>query len=117
MIKKISTSKESCGFGLSMDVAADRFGIIDSNGTFITPNQVIPILLYHLNRTRGWTGIAVRSIMTSHLLDRLAAKIDVEIEETPVGFKYIGDAMVNNRDNFVIGGEESGGLTVRGHVP
>ena len=55
--------------------------------------------------------------MTSHLLDRLAAKIGVEIEETPVGFKYIGDAMVNNRDNFVIGGEESGGLTIRGHDP
>ncbi|MDR0820477.1 MAG: phosphoglucomutase/phosphomannomutase family protein [Endomicrobium sp.] len=109
--------KESYRLGLSTDVDADRFGIIDSDGTFITPNQVIPILLYHLNRTRGWTGIAVRSVMTSHLLDKFAAKIGVEVVETPVGFKYIGEVMMNNPDKFLIGGEESGGLTIRGHVP
>ncbi|MDR2860371.1 MAG: phosphoglucomutase/phosphomannomutase family protein [Elusimicrobiota bacterium] len=109
--------KESFKLGLSTDGDADRFGIIDSNGTFITPNQVIPILLYHLNKTRGWTGIAARSVMTTHLIDKLAAKIGVEVKETPVGFKYIGDIMVNNPDDFIIGGEESGGLTIRGHIP
>jgi len=109
--------KESYKLGFSTDGDADRFGVIDSDGTFITPNQVIPVLLYHLNKTRGWTGIAARSVMTTHLIDKLAAKIGVEVEETPVGFKYIGDVMVNNPDKFIIGGEESGGLTIRGHVP
>jgi alpha-D-glucose phosphate-specific phosphoglucomutase len=109
--------KESSKLGLSTDGDADRFGIIDSDGTFITPNQIIPVLLYHLNKTRGWTGIVVRSVMTTHLIDKLAAEIGVKIEETPVGFKYIGDIMVNNPDKFIIGGEESGGLTIRGHVP
>ncbi|MDR1474159.1 MAG: phosphoglucomutase/phosphomannomutase family protein [Endomicrobium sp.] len=109
--------KESYKLGFSTDGDADRFGIIDSDGTFITPNQVIPVLLYHLNKTRGWTGIVARSVMTTHLIDKLAAKIGVSVEETPVGFKYIGDIMVNNPDKFIIGAEESGGLTIRGHVP
>ncbi|MDR3256424.1 MAG: phosphoglucomutase/phosphomannomutase family protein [Endomicrobium sp.] len=109
--------QESYKLGFSTDGDADRFGIIDSDGAFITPNHVISILLYHLNKTRGWTGIAVKSVMTTHLIDKLAAKIGVDIMETPVGFKYIGDVMVNNPDKFIIGGEESGGLTIRGHVP
>ena len=71
--------KESYKIGLSVDGDADRFGIIDSDGTFITPNQVIPILLYHLSKTRGWKGFAVRSVMTSHMLDRLAVKLGAEV--------------------------------------
>jgi alpha-D-glucose phosphate-specific phosphoglucomutase len=109
--------KESYKLGLSTDGDADRFGIIDFDGTFISPNQVISVLLYHLNKTRGWTGVVVRSVMTTHLIDKLAAKIGVGVEETPVGFKYIGDIMINNPDKFIIGGEESGGLTIRGHIP
>ncbi|MDR1196044.1 MAG: phosphoglucomutase/phosphomannomutase family protein [Endomicrobium sp.] len=109
--------KESYKLGLATDGDADRFGIIDSNGEFITPNQVIPVLLYHLNKTRGWNGIAARSVMTSHMLDRLAEKIGVQVMETPVGFKFIGEIMVNNPKDFIIGGEESGGLTIRGHIP
>jgi phosphomannomutase len=109
--------KESYKLGIATDGDADRFGIIDSNGEFITPNQVIPVLLYHLNKTRGWKGIAARSVMTSHMLDRLAEKIGVRVVETPVGFKYIGEIMVNNPKDFIIGGEESGGLTIRGHIP
>lgn len=109
--------KESFKLGVATDGDADRFGIIDSNGEFITPNQVIPVLLYHLNKTRGWTGVAARSVMTSHMLDRLAEKIGVTVMETPVGFKYIGDIMIKNPKDFIIGGEESGGLTIRGHIP
>jgi len=112
-----TVKKESCKLGLATDGDADRFGIIDSSGEFITPNQVIPVVLYHLNKTRGWTGIAARSVMTSHMLDRLAAKIGVEVMETPVGFKYIGDIMVKHPKDFIVGGEESGGLTIRGHIP
>ncbi|GHT61134.1 phosphoglucomutase [Endomicrobiia bacterium] len=103
--------------GLSVDGDADRFGVIDSDGTFITPNQAIPVLLYHLNKTRGWTGIVAKTVMTTHLVNKLAAKIGVDVVETPVGFRYIGDIMVNNPDKFIIGGEESGGLTIRGHIP
>ncbi len=109
--------KESFKLGIATDGDADRFGIIDSNGDFICPNQVIPVLLYHLNKTRGWKGIAARSVMTSHLLDKLAKNIGVTVMETPVGFKYIGDIMVKHPKDFIIGGEESGGLTIRGHIP
>jgi phosphomannomutase len=109
--------QESYKLGFSTDGDADRFGIIDSDGTFITPNQVISVLLYHLNKTRGWTGVVARSVMTTHLIDKLANKIGIDVVETPVGFKYIGEVMVNNPNKFVIGGEESGGLTIRGHIP
>jgi phosphoglucomutase len=110
--------KESSKLGLATDGDADRFGIVDSDGTFITPNQVIPVLLYHLNKTRNYKGIAARSVMTTHVIDKLAAALgDIEVRETPVGFKYIGDIMVNNPKDFIIGGEESGGLTIRNHVP
>lgn len=114
---KSIVKKESYKLGLSVDGDSDRFGIIDADGTFIMPNQVIPILLYHLNKTRGWKGIAARSVMTSHMLDKLADKLGIEVKETPVGFKYIGEIMTESPDDFIIGGEESGGLTIRGHVP
>ena len=109
--------KESCRIGLATDGDADRFGIIDSDGTFINPNETIALLLYHLIKTRNWTGIAARSVMTTHLIDRIAHKFGIEVRETPVGFKYIGEVMVREGEKFIIGGEESGGLTIRGHVP
>jgi phosphoglucomutase len=112
--------KQKLSLGLSVDGDADRFGVIDSDGTFLTPNQVITLLLYHLIKVRKWKGgVAVRSVMTTHFIDAVAAKYDVEVKETPVGFKYIGDIMVNpeTRDRFIIGGEESGGLSIRHHVP
>jgi alpha-D-glucose phosphate-specific phosphoglucomutase len=109
--------KESYMLGLSTDGDADRFGVIDTDGTFITPNQVISVLLYYLNKTRNWKGIVVKSIMTTGLLDKIAAKIGVDVVETPIGFKHIGNIMLNNQSNFILGGEESGGLTIRGHIP
>lgn len=109
--------KESCHLGLSTDGDADRFGIIDSDGSFINPNQTIAVLLYHLIKNRGWKGVVARSVMTTHLIDKLAKKFGLELKETPVGFKYIGEIMVSNENDFMIGGEESGGLTIRNHVP
>jgi alpha-D-glucose phosphate-specific phosphoglucomutase len=109
--------KESCHLGLATDGDADRFGIVDSDGTFINPNMTIALLLYHLIKTRKWTGIVARSVMTTNLIDKIAHKFGIEVKETPVGFKYIGEVMVNNEKDFIIGGEESGGLTIRGHVP
>lgn len=109
--------KESCHLGIATDGDADRFGIIDSDGTFINPNQTIALLLYHLAKSRNWKGVAARSVMTTHLIDKIAAKFGIEVRETPVGFKFIGEVMTKEGNNFIIGGEESGGLTIRGHIP
>ncbi len=103
------------GIGLSTDGDADRFGIMDRDGTFMTPNEVLSMLLLYLKKSRGWNGCVVRSVATTHLIDRIAAKHGIPVRETPVGFKYIGEIMV--KEPMIIGGEESGGLTVLGHIP
>jgi phosphoglucomutase len=101
--------------GLATDGDADRFGVVDSDGTWITPNQVLALTLYHLAKHRGWKGSAVRTVVTSHQVDAVAAQFGVQVHEVPVGFKYIGAIM--EREPVIVGGEESGGLSVRGHVP
>jgi phosphoglucomutase len=100
---------------LGTDGDADRFGVVDSNGVFLTPNQVLALTVYLLVRHRGWTGRVVRSVVTSHLVDAVAKLYGLPVEVTPVGFKYIGESMI--RGGFLTGGEESGGLTIAGHVP
>lgn len=107
--------KRTLDMGVCTDGDGDRFGIIDADGTYITPNQVLPLLLYHLVETRKWKGIVARSVMTSHFLDAVAKHYGIKVLETPVGFKYISQAIREN--DFIIGGEESGGLTIKGHVP
>lgn len=112
----ISTmKKQKSDIGLSTDGDADRFGIIDSDGTFLTPNEILPLVLDHIVRTRNWQGIVARSVMTSHFLDAVAKMHNIEVRETPVGFKYIAEIML--KENFILGGEESGGLTIKGHIP
>jgi alpha-D-glucose phosphate-specific phosphoglucomutase len=101
--------------GLATDGDADRFGVVDADGTWITPNQVMALTLYHLAKHRGWKGSAVRTVVTSHQVDAVAAQFGVRMHEVPVGFKYIGAIM--EREPVIVGGEESGGLSVRGHVP
>ena len=101
--------------GLATDGDADRFGIVDKGGRYIEPNYIIALLLDYLIRTRGWKGGVARSVATTHLIDRVAEKYGVEVYETPVGFKYIGELI--SEDKLVIGGEESAGLTIKGHVP
>jgi phosphomannomutase len=101
--------------GLGLDGDADRFGIVDVDGTWLTPNQVLALAFYHLKKNRGWRGSVVRTVATSHQVDALARLYGVEVRETPVGFKYIGDLM--EREPVIVGGEESGGLSIRGHVP
>jgi len=100
--------------GLATDGDADRFGIVDSDGTFIEPNYILALLADYLLRRRA-RGDLARSVATSHLLDAVAAHHGVKVHETPVGFKYIGEMIAANK--ILIGGEESAGLTVRGHVP
>jgi phosphoglucomutase len=101
--------------GLSTDGDADRFGIIDRDGTFVSANDVIALLVDYLIESRGWEGAVARSVATTHFVDRVAARHGREVIETPVGFKYIGE-LINN-DKIVLGGEESAGLSIRGHVP
>jgi len=101
--------------GMATDGDADRFGILDGDGTYLTPNEVLAILFDHLLKTRDWKGCVVRTLPTTHLIDAIAQAHKVPLKETPVGFKYIAEVMA--QEPIVIGGEESGGLTVHGHVP
>ena len=101
--------------GLATDGDGDRFGIIDRGGEFITPNELVALLADYLAESRGWTEGIARSVATSHLIDRVAASRGLKIHETPVGFKYIGELI--NKDEIILGGEESAGLSIKGHYP
>ncbi len=101
--------------GLATDGDADRFGILDGDGSFIEPNYIIALLLDYLIRVRKLSGGVARSVATSHFVDAVAKKHGVPVYETPVGFKFIGELIT--QDKIVIGGEESAGLTIKGHVP
>ncbi|MHB1041672.1 MAG: phosphoglucomutase/phosphomannomutase family protein [Eubacteriales bacterium] len=101
--------------GLALDGDADRFGIIDAGGDFISPNQFLPVLYHHLLNARGIVGPVARTVATTHLLDRVAERHGQAVLETAVGFKYIGRCL--HEKGAVLGGEESGGLAVKGHVP
>ena len=101
--------------GLATDGDGDRFGVIDANGEFITPNQLVALLTDYLAESRSWTQGVARSVATSHLVDRVAKERNIQLYETPVGFKFIGELI--NRDLIILGGEESAGLSIRGHYP
>ena len=101
--------------GICTDGDADRFGIVDQDGTFIQPNYVIALLFHYLLETRGWKKGVGKSVATTNMLNAIAEKNGVELYETPVGFKYIGELI--KADKITIGGEESAGLSIRGHVP
>jgi len=101
--------------GISTDGDADRFGIVDQDGTFLQPNYIIALLFDYLVETRGWKNGVAKSVATTNLINALAEYHDVELHETPVGFKYIGELI--KQDKIAIGGEESAGLSIRNHVP
>jgi len=101
--------------GIATDGDADRFGIVDADGTFLQPNYVIAILFDYLVESRGWKNGVAKSVATTNLVNALAKAHGVELYETPVGFKYIGELIM--QDKIVIGGEESAGLSIRHHVP
>lgn len=101
-------------FGIAMDGDGDRLGIIDANGRYINANEILCMLYYYLVKYKGWVGPVVRNMSTSHMLDRIAENFGQECYEVPVGFKYIS-AKIDEVD-AVMGGESSGGLTVKGHI-
>lgn len=105
---------EDYDLGIAMDGDGDRLGIIDKNGSYIDANQILCLLYYYLVKYKGWKGPVVRNLATTHMLDRIAESFGEKCYEVPVGFKYIS-AKIDEMD-AVLGGESSGGLTVRGHI-
>lgn len=103
-----------CDIGIATDGDADRIGVIDDTGAFLHPNDILVLLYYYLLKYKGWSGPVVRNIATTHMLDNVAEKFGQTCYEVPVGFKYISAKM--QETNAIIGGESSGGLTVKGHI-
>jgi phosphomannomutase len=101
--------------GLATDGDADRFGIFDADGSFVQPNHILALLYDYVVETRGWKLGTARSVATTHLLDAVAKFHGQPVYQTPVGFKYVGELI--KQDKIALGGEESAGLSIRGHVP
>lgn len=110
-----AVKRDHADLGLATDGDSDRFGIVDEQGNVLTPNTVLLLLARHLIKNKGKTGAIVRTVATTHLLDNLALKYGLTLYETAVGFKYIGEKM--RETEVLIGGEESGGLSIIGHIP
>jgi phosphomannomutase len=110
-----AVKNDRADIGLATDGDADRFGVVDEQGNVLTPNTILLLLARHLIKNKGKTGAIVRTVATTHLLDNFANKYGLEIYETAVGFKYIGEKM--RETDVLIGGEESGGLSIIGHIP
>jgi len=110
---RVKTS--GANLGLATDADADRFGVMDASGEYHEANEILALLLDYLIETRGWPGGVARSVATTHLIDRVAAYHDRPVFETPVGFKYLGQYILNGQAVMV--GEESEGFSMRGHLP
>lgn len=113
LIEKVKSSCNAVGFANDGD--GDRFGVINENGEYVTPNEIIAILLLHLKKHKKYSGALVKTVGASLMLNILAKKLNVELIETAVGFKHVGEAM--RKFNPIIAGEESGGLSIQNHIP
>ena len=113
LIAKVKEYDNAVGFANDGD--SDRFGIKKKKGEYVSPNEIIAILLIHLKTRKNFKGGLVKTVGASLLLNKTAEKLGVDIIETAVGFKHVGDAM--RKFNPIIGGEESGGLSIQGHIP
>ncbi|MDO4322309.1 MAG: phosphoglucomutase/phosphomannomutase family protein [Lachnospiraceae bacterium] len=103
-----------CDLGIATDGDADRLGVVDDQGNYLTANDILMLLYYYLLKYKKWRGPAVRNVATTHMLDRMAESFGETCYEVPVGFKHISSKM--QETGAIIGGESSGGLTVRGHI-
>ena len=113
LVAKVKETKADVGVALDGD--ADRLGVVDPDGRYYSPNEILVLFMEYLVQSRRFKGAVARTVATTHMLDRLAKHYGFPVVETPVGFKYIGQAL-REQDAF-IGGEESGGVSVRGHIP
>ncbi len=107
-------AEHGCDLGIATDGDADRLGVIDDEGKYLHPNDILVLLYYYLIRYKGWKGPVVRNIATTHMLDKVANAFGESCHEVPVGFKHISSKM--QETGAIIGGESSGGLTVKGHI-
>src|SRR5713226_9140027 len=105
----------NANIGIATDGDADRFGIVDADCTFFTPNYIVALMFDYLVKSHGWKNGVAKSVATTNLINAVAKHHGVELHETPVGFKYIGELI--KHDKIAIGGEESAGLSIRHHVP
>ena len=103
------------GLGLATDGDADRIGAMDERGNFVDPHKIMALAFQYLVEQRGWSGPVVRTVSTTRMIDRLAERYAVPVYETPVGFNHIADYML--KEDVLIGGEESGGISFKGHIP
>lgn len=101
--------------GLATDGDADRIGAVDARGQFVDPHRIFGLILRYLLEKRGLRGRVVRTVSTTRMIDRIAADFGLTVVETPVGFNHISDLMIDN--DVVMGGEESGGMSIHGHIP
>jgi phosphomannomutase len=101
--------------GLATDGDADRIGAMDGRGQFVDPHRILALTLRYLVEQRGWRGKVIKTVSTTQMLDRLAARYGLEVVETPVGFNHIAEHML--RGDVLLGGEESGGISIQGHLP
>lgn len=101
--------------GIATDGDADRVGAVDNRGNFVDPHRIFALVLRYLLEQRGWRGAVVRTVSTTRMVDRLAARYDLPLYETPVGFNHIAEYMI--KDDVLMGGEESGGMSIKGHIP
>ncbi len=104
-----------CAAGLANDGDADRIGMFDENGDFVSSHKLLSLLVKYLSQQKGIAGSIIKTFSTTSMLDKQARKYDLDIDTTPIGFKYIAEKMV--KGDVLVGGEESGGLAVKGHIP
>lgn len=110
-----SIREQSCDGAIANDGDADRIGMFDEKGRFVDSHRLLALLVDYLHRDRGLGGSIVKTVSTTDMLDRMAADLGLTIETTPIGFKYIGDRILSG--DVLVGGEESGGMAVKGHIP
>lgn len=106
---------ENCNVGLANDGDADRIGMFDEKGDFVDSHQMMALLVKYLHEEQKKSGDIVKTFSTTHMLDKMGAHYGLHVETTPIGFKYIGSKIVEG--DVLVGGEESGGMAVKGHIP
>lgn len=114
-LMKSAVVEHGADIGVALDGDADRFGVVDSLGVYLSPNKALTVILWYLLFTRKAEGGVARSLATTHMLDTIARSAGREVSETPVGFKYVGELM--RKGSVLLGGEESGGMSIAGHIP
>jgi phosphomannomutase len=107
--------EKGCDVGLANDGDADRIGMVDENGDYVSSHRILALLAKYLYEERGLTGTIVKTFSTTHVLDRMGERYGLDVETTPIGFKHIATKMAEG--TVLVGGEESGGIAATGHIP